>query len=202
MAKRAKSTATRSRTQAPTSATQALQLLQQGQTFEALQICINALQQGQRNVDLSNVAGVCAANLGEHALAEQLWRHALELNPTYAQAWFNLALMHEKAGEFAEAELEYMRAVGFDPGNTDAGAMLARLLIRGARHDEAEVQLRRVLTTDPNHAQGNNNLGLILFNRRLYKEAEQHYVKALSGNTGRYHCLGQFRSTAGDDGSP
>lgn len=189
MVKRAKSAETGSRNEAPTSSAQALQLLQQGQTFEALQICINALQQGQRNVDLSNVAGVCAAKLGEHALAEQLWRHALELNPTYAQAWFNLALMHEKAGEFLEAEIEYLRAVGFDPGNTDAEAMLARLLVRAGRHDEAEVHLRRILSVDPDHVQGNTNLGLILFNRCQYQEAEQHYLKTLAVAPDDLTCL-------------
>jgi tetratricopeptide (TPR) repeat protein len=184
MAKRPNKTVAPSQSQdrqpASTAASQALQLMQQGQNFEALQVCINALQQGERNVDLSNVAGVCAANLGENALAEQLWQHAVELNPTYAQAWFNLGLMHEKAGEFFEAELEYLRAVGFDPTNTDAGAMLARLLVRAGRHEEAEVHLRRILEADPNHVQANTNLGLVLFNRRLFDEAEQHYRRSLS----------------------
>lgn len=157
----------------------ALQLLAQGEAQQALKVCIDALSGGYRSAELSNVAGVCAAAFGEQALAVQLWQHALELSPGFAQAWFNLGLMHDKAGEPQQAEQEYRKAIQFDAANVDAMVMLASLLIKQERRDEAEPFLRQALALDNNHAQANNNLGLLLFKKRDFEQAERHYLQAL-----------------------
>lgn len=160
----------------------AAQLLEQGESQQALRIAIRALAEGRRNPDLSNIAGVCAAAMGDDTLASQLWRHALEISPGYAQAWFNLGLWHENQQRFVEAEEHYVQALALDADNVATLLLLSNLLMTQDRMEDAEPWLRKVLAIAPDHPQANNNLGLILASRRQFVEAEQHYRRALANN--------------------
>jgi len=50
--------------------------------------------------------------------AEFRWEKAVELDPTYAAAWNNLAIAYEQQGKFDEAKKAYDKAKGIDPKNT------------------------------------------------------------------------------------
>ena len=45
------------------------------------------------------------------------WQKAVELDPTYAAAWNNLAVAYEHAGNFEEAKKAYEKALKLDPKN-------------------------------------------------------------------------------------
>lgn len=158
----------------------AAQLLEQGEAQQALQVAVRALAEGRRNPDLSNIAGVCAAAMGDDTLASQLWQHAVELSPHYAQAWFNLGLFYEKRSQLDEAERHYLQAVELDPQNLDTLLLLSNLLMQQGRTDDAERWLQQALVIAPEHAQANNNLGLALASRRQFDVAEQHYRRAMA----------------------
>lgn len=49
--------------------------------------------------------------------AEFRWEKAVELDPTYAAAWNNLAIAYEQQGKFDEAKKAYDKAVAIDPKN-------------------------------------------------------------------------------------
>lgn len=155
-------------------------LLQQGRAQQALQTAIRALSAGRRNSDLSNLAGVCAATFGDETLAIQLWLHAIELNPQYAQAWFNLGVAHQKKGLEDEAEQAFRHAVECSPDNIEAWAMLGDLLYGRRRLDEAKMAYELLLARDPAHAHAHNNLGLIYAAENQPEQALMHYQQALS----------------------
>lgn len=55
---------------------------------------------------------------------KKLWREAtyrfekaVELDPTYAAAWNNLAIAYEEQGNFTEANKAYAKAIEIDPDN-------------------------------------------------------------------------------------
>jgi len=55
---------------------------------------------------------------------KKLWREAtyrfekaVELDPTYAAAWNNLAIAYEEQGNFTEANKAYAKAIDIDPDN-------------------------------------------------------------------------------------
>lgn len=160
----------------------AAQLLEQGEAQQALQVAVRALAEGRRNPDLSNIAGVCAAAMGDDTLASQLWRHAVELSPHYAQAWFNLGLFYEKRSQWDEAERHYLQAVECDPQNLDTLLLLSNLLMLQMRASDAERWLQQALTIAPEDAQANNNLGLALAGRKQFEAAEQHYRRAMASD--------------------
>jgi Tfp pilus assembly protein PilF len=61
--------------------------------------------------------GIKVAQSGLWKEARYRWEKAVELDPTYAQAWNNLAIAYEHEGKFDEARKAYERALTLDPKN-------------------------------------------------------------------------------------
>jgi Tfp pilus assembly protein PilF len=45
------------------------------------------------------------------------WQKAVEIDPTYAAAWNNLAIAYEQQGDFERANKAYEKAVALEPNN-------------------------------------------------------------------------------------
>jgi Tfp pilus assembly protein PilF len=61
--------------------------------------------------------GIKVAQNGLWKEATYRWLKAVELDPSYAAAWNNLAIGYEQQGNFTEAEKAYEKAVTLDPDN-------------------------------------------------------------------------------------
>ena len=61
--------------------------------------------------------GIKVAQNGLWKEATFRWERATEIDPSYAQAWNNLAIGYEYAGRFDDAEAAYQRALKLDPNN-------------------------------------------------------------------------------------
>jgi len=61
--------------------------------------------------------GIRVAQNGLWKEARYRWEKAVELDPTYAQAWNNLAIGYEHEGRFDDAEQAYQKALKLDPKN-------------------------------------------------------------------------------------
>lgn len=61
--------------------------------------------------------GIRVAQNGLWKEARYRWEKAVELDPTYAQAWNNLAIAYEHEGKFEEARKAYEKALELDPKN-------------------------------------------------------------------------------------
>lgn len=61
--------------------------------------------------------GIKVAQTGLWKEATYRWEKATQLDPTYAEAWNNLAVGYEHQGRFEEAEQAYQRALKLDPNN-------------------------------------------------------------------------------------
>ena len=62
--------------------------------------------------------GIKVAQSGLWKEAVYRWEKAVELDPTYAAAWNNLAIGYEHEGRFDDARKAYEKAVALDPKNT------------------------------------------------------------------------------------
>jgi Flp pilus assembly protein TadD len=62
--------------------------------------------------------GIKVAQTGLWREAQYRWERAVDLDPTYAEAWNNLAIAYEHAGKFDEARNAYETAIKLDPKNT------------------------------------------------------------------------------------
>jgi Tfp pilus assembly protein PilF len=61
--------------------------------------------------------GITVAQKGLWKEALYRWQRAVELDPTYAAAWNNLAIAYEHEGDFEQARQAYEKAVSLDPKN-------------------------------------------------------------------------------------
>jgi Flp pilus assembly protein TadD len=61
--------------------------------------------------------GIKVAQNGLWREALYRWERAVELDPTYAEAWNNLAIAYEHAGRFDDARKAYETAIRLDPKN-------------------------------------------------------------------------------------
>lgn len=61
--------------------------------------------------------GIKVAQSGLWSEAMYRWQKAVELDPSYAAAWNNLAIAYEHEGKFDEAKKAYERALQLDPKN-------------------------------------------------------------------------------------
>jgi Flp pilus assembly protein TadD len=61
--------------------------------------------------------GIRVAQNGLWREALYRWQRAVELDPSYAEAWNNLAIAYEQEGKFEEARKAYEEAVRLDPKN-------------------------------------------------------------------------------------
>ncbi len=67
----------------------------------------------RRQVDF----GIQVAEHGLWREAAYRWQRAVDIDPTYAAAWNNLAVAHENSGDFEAAREAYDRAIELDPDN-------------------------------------------------------------------------------------
>ena len=61
--------------------------------------------------------GIKVAQNGLWKEATYRWEKAVELDPTYAEAWNNLAIGYEHEGRFEDAEKAYQQALKLSPKN-------------------------------------------------------------------------------------
>jgi Tfp pilus assembly protein PilF len=74
----------------------------------------DARSQARSQVDF----GISVAQRGLWKEAIYRWEKAIEIDPTYAAAFNNLAIAYEHEGMFDKAKAAYERAVKLDPKNT------------------------------------------------------------------------------------
>jgi len=61
--------------------------------------------------------GIKVAQRGLWKEAAYRWERAVELDPTYAAAWNDLAVAYEQQGQMDEARKAYEKALQLDPNN-------------------------------------------------------------------------------------
>jgi Tfp pilus assembly protein PilF len=61
--------------------------------------------------------GIKVAQNGLWKEATYRWEKAVQLDPTYAEAWNNLAVGYEHDGRFDDADAAYQKAMKLDPKN-------------------------------------------------------------------------------------
>jgi len=93
--------------------------------------------------------GSADARLGEKEAAKAAFRKVIELDDTYAEAYFNLGLLLSADGQAIEAERLLRKAAQLDPGSHRAHGALGVLLQELGEYSEAKAELRRALEIDP-----------------------------------------------------
>ncbi len=117
---------------------------------------------------------------GDGAMAEQLYRRAMNMDPADPVAPFNLGNVLRAIGRSLEAETAYRTAVKADPGFAQAWYNLSDLLDVQRRTKEAIASLDRALAADPGYADAMFNMALLLQGIERHAEAAEWWRRYLS----------------------
>ncbi|HEX2566552.1 MAG TPA: tetratricopeptide repeat protein [Burkholderiales bacterium] len=127
---------------------------------------------------------------GEASAAILSYRRALELEPGYADALYNLGMTLHESGGYQEAEACFRRLLALEPADADALLHLGALLVRRQRLDEGALVYRKALALRPEDAHLWNRLGEVeaaRFTDASLREAEACFRKAISLQPGEAH---------------
>lgn len=126
-----------------------------------------------------NILAVAQESLGQLAQAEEAFRKAIELNPAYAQAHYNLGNALKKQGKFDQAISAYRRALEINPTNANTYNNMGISMADLGQIDDALTAYRRALEIQPAYAEAYNNMGVSLKNKGKFDEALAAYRRAL-----------------------
>ncbi len=165
---------------APPELAQAAKLYGQGRHREALAQVEKILARQADNAQAWNLAGAAALALGAVEDATLFWKSAIERQPNYAEAHYNLGVLHYQQQRWEEAERAFRHTLKLQPGNAQAQNNLGAVLQSCGHIDEAETLYREALTKTPGNADALNNLAVLLLDRQDNAEAEQLLRRAVS----------------------
>lgn len=149
--------------------------------------------------------GSALDRLGRHDEAEECLRKALEVDPDYDEAHYNLGYNYREEGKFALAEKHLRRAIEIDPKYALAYAELGALLAgQKNRANEAVSCLRNALNHNPNDGWSMAHLANALWTLRKLKAAEEQYRRLIElwpNDSLPYWCYGDFLACERNDSS-
>jgi predicted TPR repeat methyltransferase len=107
---------------------------------------------------------------------------ALDIGPSTAEQWFELACGHEDAGRLPEAARAYRQVLLRGGPDKDACFNLANVLHALGRMEQAAERYRQALELDQNFVEAWNNLGNTVAELKEYDEAIEALEKTLELN--------------------
>lgn len=129
----------------------------------------------------SNLATALAA-LGQTDRAEQSYRRALEIDPNFADARYNLGLLQLDQARWTEAKASLEYVARLQPSNARAHDAVA-IALRELGETEASLEAaKRAAALAPQAPNIHHNLGQACMATGRYADAEQAYTRALALN--------------------
>lgn len=147
-----------------------------------------ALRLDPRSADAITGVAHALENAGRMAEAEDAYRKAAAMRPSYWDGYNTLALFYDRHGRYEEAIAQLERAVELTPDNAQAYFNLGAVLIDSGdrrRYAAAEAALSRSIDLNPSYA-AYTNLGYLYFQEGRYRESAETTQKALQLNDQEY----------------
>ncbi len=126
--------------------------------------------------------GIAAYQSGDNEQAVKYYKRALEINPEYTQAHYNLGNAFLAQGKYALAREEYMRAITINPDFIPAYLNLGKIYLDSGQYEAARKVFEKAIKKNPRTANAYVGLGLVFHSRHLYQKARALYERALKIN--------------------
>lgn len=152
---------------------QAIGLLQNGKTADALALIDTAIAAGARDPSLYNLKGLAASELGRDAEAEASFRTVIRLSPKAAMGYNNLGVLLSKLGRYQEAAAHFHEAHVREARNFTALLGLGSSLAALRQYDEAVNYLQKAWDVRPGDFQTGYEWAHALFDAKRPAAAKQ-----------------------------
>jgi len=155
-------------------------LATQRRLSDALNRCLKIFGIYPNNPRVLQGLGILRFRTGEPDEGERLLKSAIDLDPEYADAYFNLGMMLRNSCRFDEAESLYRKALELDPLHYKALSSLAFILTKKKRFQEANECCIQAIKINPRYSNAYENLGYIMGALGHLGESVRLHRKALS----------------------
>jgi tetratricopeptide (TPR) repeat protein len=118
--------------------------------------------------------------LGEPSRAIDLYQRALQIDPNFILARYDLAVAYRGLGQIQKAIAEYEKALKLNPKFPEALSNLGGQYFRKGDVDRAITHFRKAIEVYPNFIQALSNLGAALNKQGQSQQALPHLKKALA----------------------
>ena len=151
-----------------------------GQLEAALATCGEIIKRHPERGDVRAFAGMIALKLGDNEGAARFYRAAIDLQPAYVEAHYNLGTALQRLGQLDDSVASFRRAIELHPDLAPAHHNLGNALQTLGRLDEAEAAYRKTLDLAPEAPDTARNLGMVLQKLKRAEEAEAAFRQAIA----------------------
>ena len=127
----------------------AFELQSQGRKSEAAKYYVYLIKQGIKDHRVFSNYGIYLSEIGRHKEAELKLKKAIEFQPKYANAYFNLGCLYINQGNLIKAEIFLRKAIELKSDFALANYNLGFILKDLGRLKEAELYNRKAIEDDP-----------------------------------------------------
>lgn len=112
--------------------------------------------------------------------AEKHYRIAIELDPQFSDAIFNLGNLYFREKDFPSAIQSLQMALETSPNDVKIHYLLATVYKESKQFQEAAIHFQKVLELDPKHLLAQNFLGVIFYELKEFEKAQEAFDKVLN----------------------
>jgi tetratricopeptide (TPR) repeat protein len=132
-------------------------------------------------------AGRLHESRGQYGKAAEQYRQAIEVDPTYCEAYNRLGVVLDRLGQYEEADEAFHRALLLSPNSAHLHNNLGFSYILQSRWTDACAELYRALEFHPDFLRARVNLGLALGRQGRFDEALEQFKVALPEDEAFYN---------------
>ena len=187
----------------------AFDLQAQGRKLEAAKYYDYLIKQGIKDHRVFSNYGIFLNEIGKHKESESKLKKAISLNPEYANAYYNLAVLFIGQGNLEKAELELKKAIKLKSDFAIAHYNLGFILKDQGRLKEAESYTQKALKVNPQLTDAYLSLSTIqtskttqkwhdqLFSENILKNKNnRELVNIFFARSNIFHRKGQYEESA------
>jgi Tfp pilus assembly protein PilF len=170
----------------------AFELQAEGRKLEAAKYYEYLIKQGIKDYRVFSNYGIFLNEIGKYEESEFQLKKAISLNPEYANAYYNLAVVYIGQGNLQKAELELKKAIKYKSDFSIALYNLGFILKDQGRLKEAESYNQKVIEVDPQFTDAYLSLSTMQVSKSLQKWHNQLFSESLLKNKNNRELVNIF----------
>src|SRR3972149_12014953 len=116
--------------------------------------------------------------------AIEAYKKAIETDPSFISAYYNLAVIYHQTQQFYYAITSLKNAIELDPGDASAFNNLGVLYFTINEFDEAKKYFEKSLSIEPDYKEAKNNLGKVQLKLQAL-QAQSYKQSAAAGSNNK-----------------
>ena len=154
--------------------------IQTGQENEGLKLLELSLTQDAKQFWAHNAHGVGLLNLKQYKLAILSFNRAIDINPSYIDAYFNLGKVQRELGKPNDAIISYSKCIELDKKYANAFNNRGTIFLEDLNDYEKSLEnFQQFIKLTPNSLLGYSNIGTALYKLERFDEAIKSYDRTI-----------------------